>query len=227
MALIVKGHPVEDTDNVISLLDDRDLSWHPGDWGTDKHEPITQIVGHWTAAEHEPEKVVLNMKRRKGRNGRPLRVAIPFLIGKPTERGKMAPIYQSADPVLTRSVHVGTRVVNRQSIGVEIVNAADPDLSWAKPDERGLIKVTQLGREREWTNFYPEQIEAWIWLCDTLTGVLGIDRNTFQGDRRMSIAELRKYRGVLEHWNVSGTRKLDAGGILTDSLADEGYKVIL
>lgn len=225
MALIINNKPVDDTDNVVCLLDNRKLSWHPGDNGTDVCEKITQIVGHWTAgAEHTGgSTVVKNMKSRKGKSGKPLRVGIHFVIAAPKEGQRMATIYQAADPGVTRCIHVGQRVVNRQSIGIEVVNAADPRLGWAVPGLRGLKSSRQLGKTREWTAFYESQLHSFVWLCDVLCQEFNIEKNTFVSDKRLDLSELRKYNGVLEHWNVGGTTKLDAGGFLTKCLVNEGY----
>ena len=225
MSLIINNKPVDDTSNVISLLH-TPLSWVDGDHGTDVVEKPTQIVGHWTAGpEHQDgSKVVKNMKSRKSRHtGKPLRVGIHFVIAAPVAGHCMAPIYQSADPGLTRCVHVGSRVVNRQSIGIEVVNAADPSVPWANSKDRGVVKTTQLGKVREWTAFYHEQLDAFVWLCDVLCMELGIEKNTFLGDKRLDTKSLRSYNGVLEHWHVGGTNKLDAGGMLVQSLRGEGY----
>lgn len=226
--LILDGVQLPDTSDLVrNTLDNDDLSWQPRTFGTVASDGNPrQIVGHWTAGENEGTNVVRNMKNRQSRRDptRRLRVGIHFVIGLP-DGSEFAPILQCSDPVLTGCVHVGSRIVNRSSVGVEITNAASTRVSYSRPD-RGVEERAILGRMYTWTKFYPEQIRSWIWLCNILTDSLDIPRNAFRGDRRMGARELRSYDGVLEHWNVGDTQKLDAGGWLTEALVDGGYTTV-
>lgn len=219
--------------------------WSSGRGTRRRAETVDLLVGHWTAGEagtrdHDGDgpltaydddgpRVVRVMRGRKnGRTGAPLNVGIHFVIGACDPASDFAPIWQTADPGLTATVHLGSGWINARSIGVEVVSAGLPGPADVR--RRPRARVPLLGREVEVLRFYRGQIATWVALAELLAALDGergirIPRvvPAFGADRRFTAEELRGYAGAMEHLHAPGTRKIDAGGTLIAALAAAGW----
>lgn len=217
---------------------DPDAWWDVGERGTRKRaDVVDQLVGHWTGGEattrsydDDGPRVVHGMKART-RDGRPLNVGIAFVIGACGADDLEAPVWQTADPGRVATVHVGRGEVNARSIGVEVVSAGMPGRTDVR--ERPRVRVPLLGKITEVLRFYPGQLRAWRRLAETLASLDGrggirIPRHVPErlGARRLTLREIRRWQGALEHLHVPGTTKRDAGGLLVDALLDAGWEAV-
>lgn len=221
--------------------------WQPGERGTRaRAETLDLLVGHWTAGEagtrdrdgdgpltsydDDGPRVVRVMRSRiSPRTGGPMNIGIHFVIGACSPDAEWAPVWQTADPGLTAVTHVGMGSVNRRSIGVEVVSAGLPgplDLR-----RRPVTRQPILGRMRDVLRFYEGQLRTWVALAEELAsmdGYFGINiprRIPAQlAARRFTRPEQARYSGAMEHLHVPNTKKIDAGGMLVEALADAGWE---
>jgi hypothetical protein len=186
--------------------------------------------------------VFRNMQARKSKKyDRSLRLSIGFIIAAdddPDDCDALASIWQCMDIGTTAAIHVGKGWVNRRSIGVEVVNVGFPT-RWSvkqkkrieyNPRNRPVIEAPLLGRDVEMCQFFEGQLLAWRRLAECLAGLSGqgmgieIPRQVpaLDGElmtrRRMTVPELRKWKGGMEHFHMHGTTKVDAGGMLVRDL---------
>jgi hypothetical protein len=232
--LVVAGDIVPGTD---WILRDAEHFFTPGKLGTRPRAAFTDLlIGHWTAGEAGAKRydddgphVVRVMRARKRTDGSALNVGIHFVIGACEPDALYAPVWQTADPGLCATTHVGRPEVNKRSIGVEVVSAGMP----GKLDlrSRPLVRTSILGRTRNVLAFFPGQLRAWTRLAEMLASLDGregiaIPRvvPAFGASRRFAHAEIGRYSGALEHLHVPGTSKIDAGGLLIGALADAGWE---
>lgn len=183
--LILNHQPVSDRipdgDLVRELRDDRGrFVFHPGvNVNTRARvQPIRQIVLHWTGGEN-PAINTARYLRDKAAKGNGL--SVEFIVDK------HGIIHQSADPLVTRCAHVGTPG-NDHAIGVEITSRgfARPEdlqgedlrerteIDWAEPRDVYTDRID--GRRVRMVSYYPEQVQAVLWLVETLCGLLTIPR---------------------------------------------------
>jgi hypothetical protein len=213
--------------------------WLPGDRGTKKRADVVDLLcGHWTAGEaggpgaadqHGPT-VVRNMKARTRDDGKPMEVAVTFVIGAPGADWEAdVGTWQTADPGLTACVHV-SKSWNSRSIGVEIVSAGLAGRSDTR--SRPRVKRPFLGRIREVLAFSPGQLRAWVRLAELLASLDGrsgiaIPRQVPHtlAMRRLTNGEARTWKGGAEHLLSPSTTKIDAAGMLIDELVDAGWSV--
>lgn len=242
---LIENQIVPDSD---WILRDPDRWWEPGDFGTTpKADKVTMLVGHWTAGEaggqrnstrHGP-RVYDVMKNRKSRKtGKPLKVSVPFVIGAPEDPDYdgFAPCWQFMDPGLVAGIHVGKRIINRKSIGVEVVSGGLPGRTDSR--KRPQTEIELFGKERPALMFYPAQIRTWIRLAnllssDSLDGGISIPKIVAadsdghpRTSSRFSVKEVKAFEGSAEHWQMPGTRKVDAGGMLNEALAGAGWELV-
>lgn len=214
--------------------------WDVGERGTRARAAVVdQLVGHWTGGEattrsydDDGPHVVRAMKSRiNPRTSKPLNVGIHFVIGACAADDPIAPVWQTADPGRVATVHVGRGEVNARSIGVEVVSAGMPGRTDVR--ERPRVRVPLLGKITEVLRFYPGQLRAWRRLAETLASLDGrggirIPRHVPEplGARRLTLREIRRWQGALEHLHVPGTTKRDAAGMLVDALLDAGWEAV-
>lgn len=208
--ILINGTVLPDTDRVIR---DPAAWWQPGERGTHPRQGhrIDRLVGHWTGGHPRTgplagPKVVATMKARKRDDGSPMDVGIHFVVSWD------GLIWQTCD-LGACTTHVGHRQINRRSVGVETC--------WPGT----VTQATRLGVEVESVatgrargvpvKCLPpsaELLDAWRWLYDALTRAqhpaLTLPRQRGSVDRP----------GVLEHCDVPGTTKVDAGGLLLAAL---------
>lgn len=264
MGLIIKGKMIEFPGSE-RIRDGRKVGawWGRDEFGTGPREgDITLLTGHWTAGEagvKDPDgpgplteydddgaRVVSSMKNRVStkRPGQPLQVSIQFVVGACAPDAPFANIWQTMDLGWNTAIHVGERIVNRRSIGIETVNSGAHggplDVRNRASSKRRLI-----GAEREYALFYPGQIQSLVWLADVLTSheemsPLGaalrdagirIPRqvpveNGVLFSKRMTEKQMRKWKGSMEHFHVWSTNKIDAALMFCDACVQAGFKAV-
>lgn len=206
------------------------------------------LTGHWTAGEagvkdimDDGRRVTRVMKRRASRKNpdRRLKVSVPFIIGACGPDDEYAPCWQTLDLGLGwAGTHVGRGEVNCRSIGVEVVSAGLDGA--ANVRDREETRVHLIGRKRDVLTFYPGQLNTWVRLANALSG------KCLPGDieiprrvpveplpdrlgvrplsRRFNRKELRAWKGVMEHYHMDNTTKIDAGTLLCQALLDDGWE---
>jgi hypothetical protein len=171
---------------------------------------------------------------------RGLTVGIEFVIGACDPGDEFAPVWQTADPGKTATVHVGLGDANARGIGVEVVSCGLHRLT--TPSRLRQLVIRRVRDKRvECAAFFPGQLRSWCRLADALSDPssdilraagIAIPRcvpTTTGGTllsevRHMLKAELGRYAGALEHALIPGTQKLDAGGLLLGALRVHGWE---
>jgi hypothetical protein len=248
MALIANGKEVPGTEWIIH---DPNAWWAPTDHGADPQKgTIVGITGHWTAGEaglntfdDDGPFVVRGTKARKSKKdpNKPMKVSFHFLIGACGPTDARAKVWQVADIVSTRCTHVGSKTMNDKTLGVEIVNAAEPKALVGKRPRNKVI-AEQLGKKIETLDFYPGQYQAWLDLCDLLSsdlvrnftnGKVSIPRsvpadpNGQLKTSRFTVKQLRSWTGgIVEHMHDPNTQKRDAGLLLVRKCLSHGYQLV-
>lgn len=261
MPLIIAGREVVFPDHG-RIRDGRTVGawWERDEFGTDARAHATDIFTvHWTAGEagiRDPDgpgpltpydddgpRVVRSMKARmsKQRPGERLRVSIQFVIGACDPDDDWPPIWQTMDLAWNSAVHVGSRVVNRRSAAVEVVNSGEHGGPLDVRNRPSRV-VRMLGRELEVASFFPGQMRAIGWLATVLSSHdddtdLGaalrgaryaIPRQvpTRRGAllaKRFTTAQLARWKGAMEHFHVPGT-KIDAALMGVEACKAAGFR---
>ena len=223
------------------IRDDR-AWWNLGDYATRQRALHPEILcGHWTAgeagsrtADDDGPFVYRVMKNRPSIKLPPpakLQVSIHFVIGADGR------VWQTMDPLTCVAIHVGDGSVNSRSVGVEVVNPGTGPMVAQRPRDRvshRMLPTAKLPRGRlvRQLAFYPAQIAAWIRLADTLAAHLPIPRQVPRGADggleidRFTRAEMKRWRGAMEHFHVPSTMKVDAGTQLIRALEDHGWPAV-
>lgn len=208
--IVIGDAVLEGTEQVIR---DPAAWWAHGERGTRPRSGhrVTHLVGHWTAGRphtgpNAGPKVVRAMKSRKRPDGSPMDVGIHFVVSWD------GLIWQTAD-LAAGTVHVGNRKVNASSVGVEccwpgtLKQAEKLGMDDAQP-ARGIARLVPFVACKP----SDEMLEAWRWLVQALTSarhpLLDVPRARGSIERK----------GVMEHCDVPGTKKVDAGGLLVGAL---------
>jgi hypothetical protein len=216
------------------VLRDSRAWWRPGERGTRvRGGPTTALVGHWTAGRPHigpaaAMRVVLAMKARERPDGSPLDVGVHFVISAD------GLVFQVCD-LAVATVHVGSRGINRRSVGVEVcwpgtlTQALRFGLSPREVRRRIAGSVIDMMEPPQ------EAIAAWVQLADALASLpptcgVAIPRQvpgagTGLLSTRLSASQARKWRGAMEHFQVPGTTKVDAGMLLLEPLAKAGWRI--
>lgn len=164
--------------------------------------PPPFLVGHWTGGSRGAEAVHRVLVQRG--------LSVHF-VGEPD--GSMV---QMAD-LDRRCAHAGSR--GNIGIGVEMVSRGLP----RKGSADATVATTVHGRKMTAVPFTDAHLAAWVALANDLADRFGWPRQVPDTDRVLTAAELRNWRGALEHLHVSA-RKVDAGMLLVNALADAGWK---
>lgn len=225
--LLVAGELVPDTD---WILRDPSAWWAPQMRGTRKRAPVTDLlVGHWTAGpcrtvEAGP-RVVRSMRARTRADGSPLNVGIGFVVGWDGQ------VWQTAD-VTTATVHVGHGPTNGRSIGVECCWPGTAQQARRLGIPGDVERVTVAGRSLDVLLPSPALLAAWVRLAETLAALDGrggvrIPQQVPEPlTGRLTAAQVRRWRGGLEHLSVPGTTKIDAAGLLLGPLLDADWEAV-
>jgi hypothetical protein len=204
------------------VLRDPAAMWAKGRETRPRKLPVDLHVSHWTAGPAREgldagRRLFDAMEARKGQDGeRDLTVSVNFSVSWD------GLIFQHLDLRTCAAVHVGRRDVIERSIGTEF--------SWP-----GLSKLAlKLGYEhtpelRTWGSRRVEcmppsaaMLEAARWLFDALAslgeetdGEVCIPRIAAPRER-LSVREMRAFRGFAEHGSMPGSTKVDAMGYMLD-----------
>lgn len=203
------------------------VHWTAGEAGTkdpDGAGPLTQY-------DDDGPRVVRGMKAResKKRPGQKLQVSIPFVLGACDPHADMCPIWQTMDLAWNSAVHVGDRGVNRRSLAFEVVNSGEHG-GPLDVRNREFHVEHYLGQDIEVANFFKGQMNAIAWLARVLSShaeqtslglalrdariVIPRQVPVRRGDllaERFTPRQMRAWKGVMEHFHVPGTTKIDAG----------------
>jgi hypothetical protein len=227
------------------IIRDPEAWWHEGERGTRPRARTRDLVGgHWTGGEcgtGDPDgtegpldqydddgpRCVRGMKARKREDGSPMEVGIDFIIGACDPKAEWANCWQTADIGAYATVHMGRGEINARCPAAEIVNAGMP----GKFDLRHRPRITRRvhGRLVEQLEYYPGQLRTWVWLCEllaSLNGRAGISiarRVPAAIGAKMSLDQLRKHSGEIEHLHCPPHKKVDGGTQLSQSLIDAGW----
>jgi hypothetical protein len=208
--------------NTEFVLRDSRAWWQGMERGTRRRtSQVRRLCGHWTGgpARVGPDAArltVRNMKARKRPDGTPMEVAIHFIISWD------GMVFQTCD-LEYACVHVGSRQVNDESVGVEC--------SWpgtyAQAQRLGIdghsLSRRWMGRTGEVFRPSEPMLDAWARLADALAFVLPIPRKVPDGREQFSKREQALHRGGMEHYRVFGTEKRDASGLLEDALVERAF----
>lgn len=215
--------------------------WPAGHYSTEpRGGDISVLCWHWTGGEaglrsydDDAPRVVAAMQARKSSADptKPLRVSVQFVIGACDEDPDAdALIWQTMDLGASTAIHVGDRVINRRSIGVEVVSCG---FSGGETDtrKRPSRDVYIAGRRVKIARFYDGQMRAIAWLATVLSSADDVDSDLATALRRARISiprlvpqrrgqllsqrftqrEARTWRGAMEHLHSPSTTKIDAG----------------
>jgi hypothetical protein len=228
--LVVAGQVIPGTSFV---LRDSRAWWMPRERGTRlRAGPVSLLVGHWTAGRPHvgpdaARRVVAAMKARKRDDGSPLDVGIHFVVSAD------GLVFQTAD-LATATVHVGSRDINRRGIGVECCWPGTLTQALRFGLAAREVRRRVAGSSIDMMEPPERMVAAWVQLADALASLppssgVAIPRQV-PGDgtglrsTRLSVSQARKWRGAMEHFQVPGTTKIDAGTLLLESLARSGWR---
>lgn len=205
------------------VLRDSRAWWQPGERGTrPRPVPADVLVGHWTAGRpHEgpdaARRVVRAMKSRRRDDGSPLDVGVHFVISAD------GMVTQTCD-LATATVHVGSRDVNRRSVGVEVCHPGTEAQALRLGGAPRVLPRMIAGRRVMVAAFPEPAVESWCRLADALAALLPIPRRVpVQSAERFQRGAERRWRGAMEHLHVPSTSKIDGAGLLVDALATRGW----
>lgn len=168
-------------------------------------EPPPFVVGHWTAGEGGPERVYRVLRDRG--------LSVHFVGGSDGAMVQMADLDR-------RCAHAGT--LGNRGIGVEMVSAGVPG---RKHSPRPIVETTVRGRKLKALAFTPDQIPSWVALCERLAEIHGWPRQVPDTDGVLTPAQIKRWRGALEHMHLTA-RKIDAGGLLCRALVAAGWRAV-
>lgn len=223
--LVIGGQVIPGTDRVIR---DSRYWWEPGRETRDRDDAtIDMLVGHWTAGParigpRAGRALFEAMEARKTKAGGDLSVSVN--LGVAWDAG----IWQFAD-LLTGCVHVGARPIIKRSVSLECMWPGSMKLA-RELKMKDAVEVLRIidGRRVRCVQPSDQLLEAWRWICETLTSPaasdlgLAIPRRTL-GLRRTLPWLARCGGGIAEHATLPRAAdprqvKIDACGLLLDAL---------
>lgn len=169
--------------------------------------PPPWVVGHWTAGPGDASRVHRVLVQRG--------LSVHFVGERDGTMVQMAPLD-------ARCAHAGSR--GNRGIGVEMVSPGYPHGAFT--GAYGPTVTTRVhGRDLEAFAFTAPQEAAWVALCEALADRLGLPRQVPDTDRVLTVGELSRWRGVLEHLHLT-PKKVDAGMLLCRALIRAGWKPV-
>ena len=185
--------------------------------------PPSMLCGHWTAGPPRDgpsagPRVVRAMDARQDVT----QVGVHFVIGWD------GLVWQTAD-LAHATVHAG-RAIDERSIGVETCWPGTAAQAARLGAQGATQRVKVAGRTLHAMRPSPELLGAWVRLADALAAGLPslprqvpLDRDGSLLIDRMTAAQVRGWRGALEHLHAEKTTKVDAAGYLIGALRDAGW----
>ena len=122
--------------------------------------------------------------------------------------------------------HASSRTINRKAVGVEISNAYYPKYqNWYKKNgfgERPLVEgATVHGKPmKPFMEFYDVQKQALKALMEAVHSALDIPLDTPEGDTVSREVTSGKFKGFINHYNVT-KKKIDCAGLDLEKLLKE------
>lgn len=168
--------------------------------------PPPFLVGHWTAGEGDPSRVFDVLVARD--------LSVHFV-------GDHDGTLQQMAPVTGRCAHAGT--LGNVGLGVEMINRGLPRKDGTA--ERPLVETRIHGRKVKVVSFTDAQLASWVALAEWGAAKFGWPRQVPNTDRVLTPAEIKRWRGALEHMHLTA-KKIDAGGLLTGALVKAGWKAV-
>jgi N-acetyl-anhydromuramyl-L-alanine amidase AmpD len=166
--------------------------------------PPPFLVGHWSGGEGDAGRIfrVLNTRRLSA-----------HFAGDLDGR-----IVKMAEPD-ERCAHAGS--VGNAGLGIEFTSRGLPRDDGTA--ERPIDIVRIRGAKVRAVRFTEAQTRAWVALAEWFAATFGAPRVVPEELRTYSPAEIRRFRGALEHLHIS-PRKVDSGGHLVGALVSAGWK---
>lgn len=206
------------------VLRDPSAMWAKGRETRPRKLPVDLHVSHWTAGPAREgldagRRLFDAMEARKGESGNDLTVSINFSV---TWDGV---IFQHLDTRTCAAVHVGRRDVYERSLGTEFMWAGSSKQARKLGYEHAPELRVWDGRRVECMPPSAAMLEAGRWLFDALAslgeeteGEINIPRIAAPR-RRLSVREMRAFKGFAEHGTMPGSTKIDAAGYMLDALS--------
>lgn len=245
--MLLDGELVPDTSSRV-LRAPEDAWFAPGSRGTRmRRGPITLVESHWTAgAEHDDVaglegdrvddagiRVFRNMRARRNDAGEPMQVGVELVIAACGPDDEWAEIWQLADPLETACVHI-TKSWDERGIGIERCMPGSEMMAKRLGSRRPIIERFVAGQTRRVAAFYPGEVRSFLWLIDTLAKhIPTIPRHvpaTKSGElmrTRMTRAQMRRARGLVEHFHAISTTKIDTGSLAIEQACQGGWKKVV
>jgi hypothetical protein len=203
------------------VLRDPSAMWQKGRETRPRKLPVDLHVSHWTAGPAREgldagARLFRAMEFRKTLSGQDLTVSINFSVSWD------GLIFQHLDLRTCAAVHVGRRDVYERSLGTEFMWPG----STQQAKKLGYERTPEL---RTWGSQRVEcmppsaaMMEAARWLFDALAslgeetdGEVCIPRIAAPRER-LSVSEMRAFKGFAEHGSMPGSTKVDAMGYMLD-----------
>lgn len=204
------------------VMRDPSAMWSRGRETRPRKLPVNLHISHWTAGPAREgltagRKLFDAMEARKGQDGqRDLTVSINFSVSWD------GVIFQHLDLRTCAAVHVGRRDVYERSLGTEFMWPGSTQQA-RKLGYEHTPELRMWGSQRiECMPPSEAMMEAARWLFDAMCdlgeetdGEINIPRIAAPR-RRLSVAEMRAFRGFGEHGSMPGSTKIDCAGYMLD-----------
>jgi N-acetylmuramoyl-L-alanine amidase len=203
------------------VLRDPAAMWAKGRETRPRRLPVDLHVSHWTAGPAREgldagRRLFDAMEARKGEGGNDLTVSINFSVSWDGH------VFQHLDLRTCAAVHVGRRDVYSRSLGTEFMWPGSTQQAKKLGYEHTPELRTWGGQRVECMPPSAAMLEAARWLFDAMCdlgeatdGEIDIPRIAAPR-RRLSVAEMRVFKGFGEHGSMPGSTKVDAMGYMLD-----------
>jgi N-acetyl-anhydromuramyl-L-alanine amidase AmpD len=183
-------------------------SVRPGEWFDVPRlkSPPPFLVGHWSAGSGGATRIYHVLENRG--------LSVHFSMDQDGS------IVQQA-PLDGRCAHAGSR--GNVGLGIEVSNRGLPPKGAKAP----ILTVPTIirGRRVNVIPFTADQEAKWVELAEWCAAKFGWPRQVPNETRVLTMTELRRWRGCLEHLHIS-PRKIDSGGLLCAALVRAGWKAV-
>lgn len=171
--------------------------------------PPPWIVGHWTGGERGAEAIHRVLVSRG--------LSVHFTIDLAGKLVQHAPLDR-------RCAHAGS--VGNRGLGVEASNMGFPRKDGTAPRPIDVVQIHgPKTKPTRTVRFTDDQLAKWVALCEWCASTYGWPRHVPRELRRLTPAEIGRFRGALEHLHLS-RKKTDAGGHLVGALVKAGWTAV-
>lgn len=164
-------------------------------------KPIQHVVLHWTASENPAATVFRTLNQRN--------LSIDYIVD-----GEGLIWECNPDIKNLYTLHAG--IINRTSIGIEIVNYAIAPKPPKKGADRAIDTQVIHGRKQKVARFRPAQVDAVYALCDYLCREHNIPFQVLGGTTTAAVAD---FTGIIGHFHINRLKN-DPGPLLLTQLKD-------